>query len=325
MLKRLAGIGFARSQASELLERFGVETAEHLHVEGFAHRLGLSLVETKIDGSKGLLLVGERDASIVIPQQLTDLWERRWLIAHEMGHYLMEHPAASASELCRPHTRPRPHHRHPEEEANGFASALLLPESLVAKVCDELPVTLVAPLSLAMSCRAPFAMSALRTTGASWQCCALVASQRGRIQFVAPSVPWLLLCGRQLVAGQMIGTGARARAFDASGEKQYDVEPQNVPVSAWLQDLPAEGQLYEHSIGVPEFEGALTMLFAQVEPHPPRPAHLTIQVMTLMRDYLLAMIDHKPRTFDRMRAEVIRRAANDDHGVFSAFFRERAA
>src|SRR5215813_5162414 len=187
MLERVAGIEHARMQALTLLDRFGVESREHVRIEAFAKRLGVKLVETAMDGARAQMIAGRDGAHIVLPNDLINPFERRWLIAHELGHFVLGHPALPAGELCRPRQRRRRgDRRHHEDEANGFASVLLMPERDVAAHCDTRPMTLDVPLRLADLCGVPLAAAARRVIEVTWRVCAVVMSHKGVMKVVWP-------------------------------------------------------------------------------------------------------------------------------------------
>jgi hypothetical protein len=91
MLERVAGIDHARSQAQVLLEKFGVESPEHLRIDDFARQLGVELVETEMNGAEAQMIAGPEGATIVLPDR-SDRAERRWSIAHELGHFVLVIP-----------------------------------------------------------------------------------------------------------------------------------------------------------------------------------------------------------------------------------------
>ena len=85
MTRREVGIENARREAGKLLRRFGVESVNHVNVEGFAARLNIALVEAPLDGASAQLVVARGRASIVLSDRLTDPAARRRAIAHELG------------------------------------------------------------------------------------------------------------------------------------------------------------------------------------------------------------------------------------------------
>ena len=128
MTLREAGIENARREADRLLRRFGVESVNHVNVEGFAARLNIALVKAPLDGASAQLVVARGCASIMLSDRLTDPAARRRAIAHELGHYVLEHPSLPIGELCSPRVRePVADQRDIEGEANGFAVRLLTP------------------------------------------------------------------------------------------------------------------------------------------------------------------------------------------------------
>ena len=202
MLTRVAGVEHARDEARTLLHRFGVESVEHLHIEAFARRLGVELVETKIKGARAQLVVAGGGACILLPDELVDPSERRWSIAHELGHFVLGHPAPPAEELCQPRARRRRgDRRHEEDEANAFASALLIPERLLADYCDVRPMTLGPSWQLATLCGVPWAQCVQRLVEVSWRTCAIIISCRGSIVRIWPSLPFIYLCAGRIYAG----------------------------------------------------------------------------------------------------------------------------
>lgn len=289
MLERVAGIEHARSQALELLYRFGVESREHLHIEAFAKRLEVDLVETKMMGARAQLIQGPDGTYIVLPHDVRDPCERRWMIAHELGHFVLGHPALPAGELCRPRRRRRRRDRRdPEDEANGFASVLLIPEQDLAAHCDTMPMTLDAPLRLADLCGVPMAASAARLTEVSWRVCAVVMSHKGVMQAVWPSLPFLILCAGRIWRGDPLPAGSLARRFFDTGAPCGP--PALVSASAWLAGAGPEVQLQEHSVGIAELDAVVTMLWDASE-SAARPAEATMQTVAVFRDHLLTELE----------------------------------
>jgi hypothetical protein len=52
MKKRLSNLEAARKTAHSLLDEFGVESPDPLQIDALAHRLGIELVETRLDGAR---------------------------------------------------------------------------------------------------------------------------------------------------------------------------------------------------------------------------------------------------------------------------------
>src|SRR4051794_26476361 len=124
----------ARREANKLLRRFGVESPEDVNVEGFADRLGIHLVDAKLRGATAQLVVGPDHTSIILSDMIVDRGVRRWAVGHEMGHYVIGHPAPPPETLLSPHPRHFDLDLPDDEvEADCFTLALLAPERAVQK------------------------------------------------------------------------------------------------------------------------------------------------------------------------------------------------
>ncbi|MGH2907620.1 MAG: ImmA/IrrE family metallo-endopeptidase, partial [Solirubrobacterales bacterium] len=190
---------------------------------------------------------------------------RRWTIAHELGHFVLGHPAPPAGELYRPHQRCRRRdRRHQEDEANSFASVLLIPGRDLAECCDTRPMTLDAPLRLADLCDVPLAASALRLTEVSWRTCAIVVSIKGVMLGVWPSLTFLCRNAGRIWRGDPLLPGSLARRFFDSGEPCGP--PALVPASAWLNGADPGLQLQEHSVAMAPLDAVVTMLMMARNP-----------------------------------------------------------
>lgn len=283
----------SRKLGAEQLDKCGVETIAHLWIEGFARRRKVALVETQIDGASAQLVVGPEGATILLPRGLTDPAQRRWLIAHELGHFELNHPARPAGKLHLPLTRPRRRdRRHYEDEADAFASELLMPARVVDAMCSVRPMTLDVVSQLATQCEVPWAASAQRLMKATWRVCAVVVSQHGEMRGVFPSLPFLMLYAGHIYTGDPVAVGSLARRFFDTGEPCG--LPALVPASSWLQSVSAEFQLQEHSIACPDNDAVMTMLWDSSESDALRPPDVSVQAMTLCHDHCLGELEANP-------------------------------
>jgi hypothetical protein len=289
MNQRLLGKEFARRKAHALLDELGVEAVDQPPIEAIAHRLGIELVETRIDGARAQLVVGQHGPRILLSDRVDDPVDRRWSIAHELGHYLCCHPARPVAELCQP--RPRGcGAEHPDEEAaNSFASVVLLPPETVAVFCDRAPMTIDIPMQLADTCGVSWESAALRIAESSWQICAVVFSQQGRIRWIAPSLPFARLCGVNLRPGRRVGAGALARRFFDTGTCPDD--PELVPTSAWIAGYASDARILEHSVTNRAHGAVMTVLWDPSGASAARPAQVTLPLVTSLRDRLLDQLN----------------------------------
>jgi len=248
----------ARRAAHALLYRFGVTAAEHLRIEAIAKRLGVRIVETRLDGAQAQLVRNGSDVVIYVSDRIKDPASRRFSIAHELGHFVLKHPAAPAAHLCEPHAWMR--HvanglvRDHEREANAFASELLMPRSLVQKRCEVSPVDLGVPRQIAEEFTVSILASTRRFAELTSECCIAVFSANGVVQWRHPSATFTsdILPGKRLDRDSV--------AWDFFSRGVLDDRPQPIPASAWLP-TSAEVDIIEHSICSREHQTVLSLIW----------------------------------------------------------------
>jgi hypothetical protein len=246
----------ARASAREMLRRFGVERAEHIHVEAWATKHRIDLVEAPLDGAKAQLVrVGDR-AEIVLPEGITERGTRRFSIAHELFHYVMKHPSPTPTMMCTPkglRRNDRTSHTY-EIGANAFAGELLLPEFLLRSRCEVSPVSLDLVRSIALEFEMSNLASAIRFAELSSERCAAVFAKDGEVLWAAPSATFAALIPR----GKRLDRDSVA--WDFFARRTLDERAQFVPADAWI-DTSADVEIIEHSTCSHEHGTTLSMLW----------------------------------------------------------------
>lgn len=253
---REAGIGEARRRARELVYRLGITAPEHIRIEATARRLGARVIETKLEGAQAQLIRTNDDVQILVSDAVTEVQPRRFSVAHETGHLVLDHPTTSPHILLRPSLeRPnRTDQRDYEAEANAFASELLLPYSLLVERCAEAPVNLDLPWQLAREFNVSILTAARRVAELSPKRCAAVFSKDGRVVWTTPSATFTA----QIANGQRIDRGSVAWNFFMHG--QLDERAQPVPADAWLETT-ADIDVIEHSTASYEHRTVLSLVW----------------------------------------------------------------
>jgi len=258
------GIANARQAARNLLKRFGVVTLQHVDVEAFAARLGVSIVNARLRGAFAQLVVNAFRARILISRRVTNPAVRRAAIAHELAHYVLRHPTPPVAEMCSPRPQvPCSDVRDFENEANAFALELLTPTRAVAEVCDVAPMTLTAAGQLSMSCWVPVEAAAIRITERSDRMCAAVYCVDGRIAWVSPSGPFIHELANFVGPALTPGYPLDPRSMASRVTRGELCVPGLVTAGAWLADARIEEpELTEHAIPVGDDGAVLVMLWA---------------------------------------------------------------
>lgn len=252
---RQAGIGEARRVARELVHRLGIAAPEHIRIEAIARRLGARVVETQLDGAQAQLIRTPREKLIMVSDRITEQSPRRFSIAHELGHDVLEHPTTTPHMMSAASRAPRADQRDYEAEANAFASELLLPYALVNERCCEKPVSLDLPWALAREFNVSILTSARRVAELSPERCVAVFSKDGRVVWTQSSTSFTA----HIASGQRLDPGSVAWEFFQHGT--LDERAQPVPADAWV-DTCAEVDLIEHSTASYEHRTVLSMLWA---------------------------------------------------------------
>lgn len=142
----LADTRYPESLATAVHAQLG-EIAPPVPVEPIATALDISEIRTgAFDGFEGMLLTDRRRSTGAILANTTRGTQRaRFTIAHELGHFLMEHHVLTSEDgfRCRTQdmweTREGRQHQKQETQANTFAIDLLAPVRLVDRHLSDDP------------------------------------------------------------------------------------------------------------------------------------------------------------------------------------------
>lgn len=249
-------IAAARNAAKQLVRRFGVQAPAHIRVEAMCKYLGIDIIDVQLHGASAQLVRSGKRAVIMVSDRITDPAARKFSIAHELGHFMLKHPAPSAAELCLPHMpRSRSNReRSLEAEANAFASELLMPESLLAERCNVQMVDLSVPRAIEEDYGVSILASTIRFIELTRACCAAVFSADREVKWFVPSTTFT----RYIPRGRPIDPLSVAADFFTKGEVVR--EPQLVRADAWLE-TDRDVDVVEHAICSPQHGTVLSLLW----------------------------------------------------------------
>lgn len=129
----------AEKTAQELLDRFEISTVP-VPVEEIAVRLGAQIVHESLDSTISGLLLREGGAKLIAVNSEHHQRRRRFTIAHELGHLQMhegDYIVDSTVRVNRRDTISSMASDREEIDANAFAAALLMPDSLVREALSR--------------------------------------------------------------------------------------------------------------------------------------------------------------------------------------------
>lgn len=237
-----------RQQARRLQQAFGGCAGGRVPVEKIAASLGVVIVVAPLEGAGAQLVRRGARTHIVLAERIEDPAARRFSIAHELGHFILEHPLRSLDPM------PNTDQRDYEREANAFAAELLMPAEVLRPRCEAGPAGLEVPRQIASEFGVSILASAIRFAELSSAPCAVVLSSRGEVVWsaVSRSFPARIPRGHQVrrrsVAGEFFATGV------------VPDPAQEVPSDAWF-DVGTGSSLMEQAIASGTLGTVLSMLW----------------------------------------------------------------
>lgn len=242
----------ARKAARGVLRRFGVQRPEDIRVDAFAHAYGIEIESMRLDSMTAQLYRRGSRSVIWVSDREKDECALRFSLAHELGHFLLNHtiPLDTIHRAARRVVPPG--ERNVEVEANLFAAELLLPREMVAAYLHT-TISLDPAWAIAARFNVSILAAARRFVERSSARCAAVFSIDGQIVWFEPSATFR----GNLQHGQRLAPRSAAAAY-FDGRTLAD-QPIDVPSDAWPDVWSAN--LVEHATASPEHRSVLSILW----------------------------------------------------------------
>lgn len=247
---RAVGIAAARA----VREAIGYHHPTDVELEVIAYMRGALVREAAANGARAnLLRVGKRGIIGVAGGLPHD--ERRWAIAHELGHF-EAHPNVSYLGLCSSADLvPDYESSGREPEANAFAAELLMPEDVFAPRCDIADLSWGAVRELAHEFQVSPTAAALRVVSFTAERLAVFYMRDGEILWSCATKDF----GPRAARGARIDEWSEARAYFKTGDAA--ARPQTVSASTWVEDAADDVELLEHVLPMPQYRSALSLVW----------------------------------------------------------------
>lgn len=248
----------AAAAAHRLLENYCITQPADIRIEDIAWDLGIRIVVEPLKGARGNLIKHPGGGTITVHDAISDERERRFIIAHELGHWHLHN--RSQDFWCDEHALREYRNSGPELEANVFASELLIPSAMVPR-----SLRVADPEWASMSwLQSQFAVSLVTAAVRYVELCehaVLVAFSDGR------SISWwrrndrkadaLWLESRQAIDGE-------SQLADIVSNGAAATELVSVPWHAWFHHIRTYGdaELFEVSGRVDDCGNMMSLLWA---------------------------------------------------------------
>jgi Zn-dependent peptidase ImmA (M78 family) len=244
----------AEREASNLIEEYGISDPKHIQLEDIAFDLGVRVVKGPLNGAVASLTRYGNSGTIRVPNNETYLPKIRFSIAHELGHFVLNH-GHSIQKICNMGDMHAWHVNSGEEaEANIFASELLLPKKLLDTRCQVEDISFKPILNIAEEFNTSLMATAIKFVHLCPIPCAVVYSEESGIKWSCRSETWDTHIPKNLHPKQ--GTVA----YDLFNSLPFAEEPVEVRGKLWLGRNKIK-TLMEHSKIFSQWNYVLTLLW----------------------------------------------------------------
>ena len=245
--------------AKRLVGDYGIRKPIDIDVEAIALDRGLFVRDGPLSGAWARLIRKGNGGLIRISTAITLEGQRRFCIAHELGHFLLHADLDQLELLCTSNDMFSGHARRPEEpEANAFAGEMLMPEDVIGPHLDPTDLTLARLDDIAKEFRTTISTTVHRVVDVAAHVCALVRSEAGKLRsfHAGPDFPFRI----REMRSQLDARSCAGEFFRDDGLEEHE---DDVPADAWLDDnrLGDSETVRELTIPMPSYGTTLTLLW----------------------------------------------------------------
>jgi IrrE N-terminal-like domain len=246
----------AERRADQLIGELQIFDPSDIDIEAIAMTCGALVIDGGLTGAEARLARSRRLSFIRVNPGIRELGRRRFAIAHELGHLLLQQ--SSQFSLCTDKDLIPFYTNSPDElEASAFAAALLMPANMFEPLCREGKPSLVYVAQLAQRFEVTLTAAAARYIQFCPHRCCLVASTNGKIRYHRKTNDFRYF----IVPGEALNPSTYAADF-FRGER-LPAGMREVPATAWLEgkSIDSSKTILEESIPMPLYESVLTLLW----------------------------------------------------------------
>ena len=259
----------ARSVASGVLRDHKV-TALPVNPIALAEEVGIHVGTKAVKGVSGMLLRTGNDFGIIYSTHISSAGFQNFSVAHELGHYFMPgHIDAVLGDhgIHESHAGFASDDRY-EIEADHFAAALLMPESLFTRAVSRAGEGLPAIESLAELCVTSLTATAIRYTQCTDDAAAVIISIGRRVNYCFMSKALQEIAGNNRIRkGELLPPGTTTSEFNKDAERVKRAE--RATGASDLQDWIGgrhSVDMTEEVVGLGGYCKTLTVLSAENPP-----------------------------------------------------------
>lgn len=246
----------AERRADLLISELQITDPGEIDIEAIAMTRSALVIDGGLTGAEARLTRSPRISFIRVNREIREPGRRRFAIAHELGHLLLQERSEFA--LCSDKDLVPFYTNSPDElEASAFASALLMPAKMFEPLCRTGAPSLSYVAELAQRFQVTLTAAATRYIEFCPHRCCLVASTGGKIRYHRKTDDF------GYFIAPLESLNAATYAADFFKGEPLPVGMREVNATAWLEGkrIDSNKTIREESIAMPFYDSVLTLLW----------------------------------------------------------------
>jgi hypothetical protein len=245
--------------AKQLLSQYAIEDPTDVPIEDLIWAQGGIYQEKVMNGAEGrIIFAGANSAFIVVNKKITNHEKKRFIRAHELGHFRL-HRSLSPFFNCDVQSfMERNKQGSHESEANSFAAELLMPASMFSQQIAGQSFSIELLKQTAKRFQTSLMATSFRYSELGPEPIAFFYSQGGQVKWVNKSADFI---ATYLPNSMSIPIGSVTYRYLTTGTSP--TEPDLVPGDVWFKSrrIPSELLFFEQCVPYPSSSGAVTYIW----------------------------------------------------------------
>lgn len=248
--------GAAERRADQLISKLEISDVGEIDIEAIAMTQGALVIDGGLAGAEARLSRSPKLSFIRVNNAIREPGRRRFAIAHELGHLLLQESSQFA--LCEDKDLLPFYTNSPDElEASAFAAALLMPAKMFEPLCQSARPSLKYLGEMADRFKVTLIAASSRYIQFCPHRCCLVISKDAKTRYHRKTKDF----GYFITPREDLSSATYAADF-FKGERLPD-GMREVQATAWLEGerIDSSKTIQEESIAMPSYRSVLTLLW----------------------------------------------------------------
>lgn len=245
-------------RARDLIAKLRIEDPSEIDIALIAAHENALVHEKELQGSDGRMVRADGIAMITVRESIRFQGQKRFVIAHELGHVLLHPHVKQIDEVTLDQAANWSLNQTPEEiEANLFAAEILMPQSMLVPLIVGAEPSFELVRKLAETFCTTLTATAIQFVRYTNEECALVASKNGHRKWFVTSEQFSFRLRDESKIHEY------SCAAELAGTGKSSMRASDVPAGCWLKDFSPDGKdcLTEDVTASSIFGGALSLIW----------------------------------------------------------------